>query len=226
MAPRIADLPPESRPRERMLARGPAALADAELVALLLGSGPRGSSALDLAQRLLQRFGGLHGLLHAGEPALRAVSGLGPAKYALVAAVLELARRALVEPMRSRRPLDHPAAVRDFLRLWLGGERVEVFVGLFLDQRHRLIEARQLARGSLAQAAVHPREVVRAALDLDAAALVVAHNHPSGVAEPSPADIGLTRRLRDALALVEMRLLDHLVVTRGEALSFAEAGLL
>jgi DNA repair protein RadC len=226
MATRIVDLPAATRPREKLLARGAAALADAELVALLLRTGTRGVSALDLAATLIRRYGGLHGLLHADAAGLRAVPGLGPAKYAELAAVLELARRALAEPLPHRDLLESPQATGDYLRLWLGGAEVEVFAALFLDTRHQLISARELWRGSLAQASVYPREIVKLALALNAAALIVAHNHPSGVAEPSVADRQLTARLKEALALVDVRLLDHLVVTRQQVFSFAGAGLM
>ena len=226
MATRIADLPPAARPREKLLARGPQSLADAELVALLLRTGVRGASALDLGAALIDRFGGLHGLLHAEAGALRAIKGLGPAKYAELAAVLELARRALAEQMRERTMLDSPQAVGDYLRLWLGGQEVEVFAALFLDTRHQLISALELSRGTLAQTSVYPREVVKQALALNASAIVIAHNHPSGVTEPSAADRALTERLKSALGLVDVRMLDHFVVTRDQVFSFAQAGLL
>ncbi len=226
MSTRIADLPPDARPREKLLARGPQALADAELVALLLRSGVRGCSALQLGQRLLDAFGGLHGLLHAPAASLRAVKGLGLAKYAELAAVLEMARRALAEPLRERRLFDTPDAVEDYLRLWLGGSPVEVFAALLLDHRHRLLHAQQLWHGTLAHTAVYPRELVKLALAHDAAAVIVAHNHPSGVAEPSTCDREVTQRLKSALGLLDIALLDHLVVTRAQAFSFARQGLL
>lgn len=226
MSTRIADLPPEARPREKLLARGPQALADAELVALLLRSGVRGCNALQLGQRLLEAFGGLHGLLHAPAARLRAVKGLGLAKYAELAAVLELARRALAEPMRERRLFDTPDAVEDYLRLWLGGSPVEVFAALLLDHRHRLLHAHKLWQGTVAQAPVYPRELVKLALAHEAAAVIVAHNHPSGVAEPSECDRQITRHLKSALGLLDIALLDHLVVTRSQTFSFARQGLL
>ncbi len=226
MSTRIADLPPAARPREKLLARGPQALADAELVALLLRSGLRGCSALQLGQRLLDAFGGLHGLLHAPQARLRAVKGLGAAKYAELAAVLELARRALAEPMRERRLFDNPDAVADYLRLWLGGGTVEVFAALLLDHRHRLLHAQQLWHGTLSHTAVYPRELAKLALAHEASAVIVAHNHPSGVAEPSDSDRHLTQRLKSALGLLDIALLDHLVVTRAEVFSFARQGLM
>ncbi len=226
MATRIADLPADARPREKLLARGAQALTDAELVALLLRTGVRGASAIELGADLIARFGGLHGLLHADAAQLHAIKGLGPAKYAELVAVLELARRALVESMAGRAMLDSPQAVGDYLRLWLGGQEVEVFAALFLDARHQLIRAQELSRGTLAHTSVYPREVVKQALALNASALVVAHNHPSGLAEPSPADRLLTDRLKSALGLVDVRMLDHFVVTRERVFSFAQAGLL
>ncbi len=226
MSTRIADLPPAVRPREKLLRSGAHALADAELVALLLRSGVPGCNALQLGQRLLDAFGGLHGLLHAPAARLRAVRGLGLAKYAELAAVLELARRALAEPMRERPLLDTPQAVTDYLRLWLAGSAVEVFAALLLDHRHHLVHAQQLWHGTLSHTAVYPRELVRLALAHEAAAVIVAHNHPSGSAEPSASDRQVTERLKAALGLMDIALLDHLVVTRGSCFSFAREGLL
>lgn len=226
MATRIADLPADARPREKLLARGPHALADAELVAIVLRTGVRGQSAIDLAAALLDRFGGLHGLLNAPVDDLRKVKGLGAAKFAEIAAVLELARRTLSEQMTQQPLLDSPAAVRDYLRLWLGAQPMEIFAALFLDAQHQLIAAEELSRGTLAYTSVYPREVVKAALRRNAGALILAHNHPSGVAEPSAADRTLTQALQSALALVDVRVLDHLVVTRHSVVSFAERGLL
>lgn len=226
MATRIADLPADARPREKLLARGPHALADAELVAIVLRTGVRGQSAIDLAAALLDRFGGLHGLLNAPADDLRKVKGLGAAKFAEIAAVLELARRTLSEQMTQQPLLDSPAAVRDYLRLWLGAQPMEIFAALFLDAQHQLIAAEELSRGTLAHTSVYPREVVKAALRRNAGALILAHNHPSGMAEPSAADRTLTQALQSALALVDVRVLDHLVVTRHSVVSFAERGLL
>ncbi len=226
MSLRIAALPPASRPREKLLANGAALLSDAELVALLLRTGLPGRGALELAAELLARHDGVGGLLRADAAALRATPGIGPAKYAELAAVLELARRALGERLRRGRALDSPLAVRDYLRLWLGAEPIEVFAALFLDQHHRLLDARQLWRGTLTHTAVYPRELVKLALDLHAAALVVAHNHPSGVAVASIDDRLLTARLKEALATVDVRLIDHFIVTRETLYSFAEDGLL
>jgi len=222
----IADWPLQERPRERLLAHGPGGLSDAELVAVCLRSGTRGKSAVDLARELIARFGGLSGLLAADLPALLQVKGLGGAKSAQLAAVLELARRSLRENLQAGSALTSPGAVRDYLRLALGGRRHEVFVCIYMDAQHRVIDAAELFRGSLTQTSVYPREVVKAALAANAAAVIFAHNHPSGVAQPSQADELLTRQLKEALALVEIRVLDHFIVAGNQALSFAERGLL
>jgi len=221
------DLPHALRPREKLLAHGPGALADAELLALLLRTGIAGKNVLQLAQELLDRFGGLSGLLHARLDEVAAIKGLGgPAKRAELAAVLELSRRVLSEQLKARSAVDSPAAVRDYLRLHIGQRPHEVFCVLFLDAQNRLIALEELFRGTLTQTSVYPREVVARALQLHAAAVVLAHNHPSGCAEPSRADEALTRALQAALALVDVRVLDHLVITGDQALSMAERGLL
>ena len=221
------DLPLEARPREKLIARGPAALGDAELLALLLRTGLAGKNVLQLAQELLDRFGGLSGLLHASLADLGQVKGLGgSAKRAELAAVLELARRALAERLKERPAFDSPDAVKSYLRLAIGPRTHEVFAVLFLDAQHRLIAMEELFRGTLTQTSVYPREVVTRALHLHACAVVLAHNHPSGCAEPSRADEALTQALKAALALVDVRVLDHVVVTRDTALSMAERGLL
>ena len=212
------------RPRERLLAHGPQALADVELLALLLRTGCRGRSVLQVAQATLDRLGGVSGL--AGLPALAGLPGLGPAKQATLAAVFELARRALAEPLRTAPVFTAPAQVRHYLMLELGSLPHEVFAVLFLDSQHRLIALRTLFRGTLAQTSVYPREVVKEALACNAGAVVLAHNHPSGTAEPSRADEFLTHTLKSALALVDVRVLDHIVIGRGQTVSFAERGLL
>ena len=213
-------------PRERLLARGATALSDAELVALLLRTGTGGASALDVARALIVRFGGVAGLLAAPLQEVAAVRGVGPAKCAEIAAAVELARRSLSEDARSRDALASPQAVRDYLRLLLAARPYEVFVGLFLDSQNRLLAADELFRGTLAQTSVYPREVVKAALAHNAAAMIFAHNHPSGVAEPSRADELLSQALKQALALVDIRTLDHFVIAGGRLTSFAERGLL
>lgn len=222
----LKDIPPDARPREKLLASGPAALADAELVALLLRTGLKGTSVLQLAQQTLDRCGGVAGLLHAGLDDLKAIKGLGPAKRAELAAVIELARRALAEEMTQRPLFDTPATVKHYLQLQLGALGHEVFAVLFLDAQNRLLTMEEMFRGTLTQASVYPREIVKRALQMHAAAVVLAHNHPSGAAEPSRADEFLTQTLKSALALVDVRVLDHLVVARQEVVSFAERGLL
>jgi len=222
----VKDLPPEARPREKLLARGPAALSDAELLALLLRTGLAGKGVLQLAQELLDEFGGIAGLLQAQAEDLKRIKGLGgPAKRAELVAVLELARRALAEQLRERAALDSPQAVKDYLQLQLAHKKHECFAVLFLDSQHRLLALEELFRGTLAQTSVYPREVVLRALHHHAAAVVLAHNHPSGSVQPSRADETLTQALKAALALVDVRVLDHMIVAPGQALSMAEAGL-
>lgn len=222
----LSTLPPDARPREKLLARGPAALADAELLALILRTGLAGQPVLQLAQALLDRFGGFAGLMRAESAQLAGVKGLGPAKRAEIAAVLEIARRALKAPLTQAPVFDSPEAVQAYLRLQLDGLDHEVFAVMFLDAQHRLIEMETLFQGSLTQTSVHPREVVKRALALGAGAVILAHNHPSGVAEPSRADALLTTALSQALALVEVRVLDHFVVGAGGATSMAQRGLM
>ena len=222
----IKHLPPDARPREKLLAQGPAALADAELVALLLRTGLKGTSVLQLAQQVLDAFGGVAGLLHADSSDLKRIKGLGPAKRAELAAVVELARRSLQQRLADRPAFDSPQAVRDYLQLQLAAREHEVFAVLFLDAQHHLLRFDEMFRGTLTQTSVYPREVVRRALALNAGAVILAHNHPSGVAEPSRADEFLTQTLKSALALVDVRVLDHFVVGRGQIVSFAERGLL
>jgi len=219
-------LPPQARPREKLLARGPQALVDAELLALLLRTGTRERSVLQLAQALLDDFGGWAGLLKASVADLSRIKGIGPAKRAEIAAVLEIARRSLLQQLAEAPVFDAPDAVRQFLRLKLGGLTHEVFAVLFLDAQHRLIAMEEMFRGTLTQTSVYPREVVKRGLDLGAAAVILAHNHPSGVAEPSRADELLTQALKSALALVDMRVLDHFVVGATEVASMAERGLI
>jgi DNA repair protein RadC len=221
----LKDLPQEARPREKLLSRGAAALSDAELLALLLRSGIRGKNVLQLAQELVDRFGGVAGLLHMPAEALKTVKGLGPAKRAELVAVLELARRALVQQLTQKPLFNTPQAVRDYLQLQLGGLHHEVFAVLFLDSQHRLIALEEMFRGTLTQTSVYPREVVKQALTLNASSVVLAHNHPSGTAQPSRADEALTQTLKAALALVDVRVLDHFVVTASQAVSMAELGL-
>ena len=223
----LKDLPPDARPREKLLARGAGALGDAELLALLLRTGLAGKSVLQLAQELLDEFGGIAGLLHAGADDLKRIKGLGgSAKRAELVAVLELARRALAEQLRERAALDTPQAVKHYLQLQLAARAHEVFAVLFLDSQHRLIALEELFRGTLTQTSVYPREVVLRALHHQAGAVVLAHNHPSGSTAPSRADEALTQTLKAALALVDVRVLDHVIVAPGQALSMAEKGLI
>jgi DNA repair protein RadC len=222
----LKDLPADARPREKLLARGPAALADAELLALLLRTGFKGQGVLQLAQALLDNFGGLGGLLQAQPGDLKKVKGLGPAKRAEIAAVMEIARRAVAQELHDAPVFDAPAKVKQYVLLKLGNLAHEEFAVLFLDSQHRLLEMKTMFRGTLNQTSVYPREVVKEALALNAGAVVLAHNHPSGTAEPSRADEFLTNTLKSALHLIDVRVLDHLVVGGGNVLSFAERGLL
>lgn len=223
----ITDWPVQERPRERLLAQGAGALSDAELLAIFLRVGVRGKSAVDLARDLVGRFGSLNGLFAATAEELQAVHGMGEAKYVQLQAVLEMSRRALGEQMRTRDVLSSPKAVRDWLRLRMATLPHEVFMVLLLDAQNCLIEAVELFRGTLTQTSVYPREVVKLALAHNAASIILAHNHPSGVAEPSKADELLTRSLKQALAMVDVKVLDHFVVAGSTPpLSFAERGLL
>lgn len=220
----ITDWPEDERPREKLLQRGAAALSDAELLAIFLRTGVTGCSAVDLARDLLSRFGGLRALLKASREDFCAAHGLGAAKYAQLQAVMEIARRHLAEGLGERNALRDPAATREFLHLKLRDLDHEVFGALFLDSQHRVLGFETLAVGTINAANVYPREVVKSALRAQAAAVIFAHNHPSGIAEPSLADRSLTNRLRDALALVDIRVLDHFVVGEGQPVSFAERG--
>lgn len=221
----ISDWPESERPRERLLARGAATLSDAELVAVLLRTGIPGKSAVDLAHEMIGEFGSLSGLLAAGA-SLNRIKGLGAAKSAQFIAALELARRSINERLKEGAALTSPGAVRDYLRLALASRRHEVFVCLWLDAQHRVIAIEESFRGTLSQTSVYPREIVKAALAANAAAVIFAHNHPSGVAQPSQADELLTRNLKEALALVDVKVLDHFIVAGPQAISFAERGLL
>lgn len=222
----IRDWPADDRPREKLLERGAAALTDAELLAIFLRTGITGKSAVDLARELLERFGGLSPLCMAGFDAICQAPGLGPAKYAQLKAVMEMARRVLQEDMQQGDALNSPAAVRNYLSLLLKDKPHEEFWAVFVDAQNRVIQAEMLFRGTLNQTSVYPREVVKRALEVNAASLILAHNHPSGVAEPSQADRLLTQTLKQALALVDVRVLDHFVVAGASGVSFAEQGLL
>jgi DNA repair protein RadC len=221
----IADWPADERPREKLQARGAAALSDAELLAIFLRTGVKGKSAVDLARELLDQFGGLRGLLNADQASFCAGKGLGTAKYVQLQAVLEIARRHLLETVKRGDPLSNPADTRNYMTMRLRHHAFEVFAALFLDNRHRVIMFEELFHGTIDGASVHPREVVKRALHHNAAAVIFAHNHPSGVAEPSAADRHITQRLKDALALIDVRVLDHIVIG-DDTVSFAERGLL
>ena len=220
----IASWPEAERPREKLLQQGAGSLNDSELLAIFLRTGIKGVSAVELARRLLQDFGSLSRLLTASLPEFKSMPGLGEAKYAQLMACTELARRALSESMRMGDALSSPEQVRDYLRLSIGRREVETFVVIFLTAQNRLIEVEEVFKGTLTETRVYPREVLRRALRHNAAAVIVAHNHPSGVSEPSTADRVLTDTLKRALELVDIKLLDHFVVTGGHAESFAERG--
>jgi DNA repair protein RadC len=219
----ISDWPLAERPRERLLAKGAQTLSDAELLAVVLRTGTRGKSAVELGRELLSRFKGIAGLFGAD---LSRVKGLGPAKRAQFQAAIELARRSIEEGLKEKTVLTSPGAVRDYLKLALGSRQHEVFICVWLDAQHRVTAFEEAFRGTLTQTSVYPREIVKAALAQNAAAVIFAHNHPSGAAQPSQADELLTRNLKEALALVDVKVLDHFIVAGSQAISFAERGLL
>jgi DNA repair protein RadC len=222
----ITDWPAGERPREKLLQRGAAALSDAELLAIFLRTGVVGKSAVDLARGLLARFGTLTRLFAASEQEFCNIHGMGQAKFVQLQAVLEMSRRALQEEMQSGDALNSPRAVREYLQLLLRTKPQEVFIAIFLDAQHRVMATEELFQGTLMQTSVYPREVVKRALHHNAAALIFAHNHPSGVAEPSQSDQLLTDALKQALQLVDVRVLDHFIVAGAGCLSFAEKGML
>ena len=222
----ITDWPEAERPREKLLRQGAASLSDGELLAIFLRTGVKGCSAVDLARQLLMRFGGLRPLIKADQQAFCQQLGLGPAKYVQLQAVLEISRRCQAEQLQRDSALTSPDLVRDYLQLQLSDRSREVFACLLLDSQHRVICFEELFQGTIDSATVHPREVVKLALSHNAAAIILAHNHPSGVAEPSLADQNITQRIRDALNLVDIRLLDHMVVGSGVTVSLAERGLI
>ncbi|WP_292978922.1 RadC family protein [Nitrosomonas sp.] len=222
----ISDWPEAERPREKLIEKGTASLSDAELLAIFLRTGITGKNAVELARDLLTHFGSLTKLCAANLREFRELPGMGPAKFAQLQAVMEIARRALAEELKSGDIMNSPQSVRNYLCLSLRGKPHEVFVGIFLDARHRTITTEELFNGTLTQASVYPREVIKRALYHNAAAMIFAHNHPSGVAEPSRADEVLTQSLKQALALVDIKVLDHFIVGSGEVISFAERGLI
>lgn len=222
----IVDWPTNERPREKLLSLGSHRLSDAELLAIFLRTGRRGHSAVDVARELLNEFGSLNALCAADRRRVCAVPGLGAAKFAQLQAGLELARRALKDRLSERDALGSPREVRDYLRITLQHLEYESFVGIFLDTRNRVIASEELARGSLLSASVYAREVVKRALAHNAAAIIFAHNHPTGIAEPSAADTSLTAALTRALALVDVKVLDHFIVAGDAIIGFKERGLL
>lgn len=222
----ITDWPEDERPRERLLKQGAASLSDAELLAIFLRVGVAGKSAVDLAREMASHFGSLARLFDASQQEFCSIPGLGPAKYTQLQAVMEMARRAMEEKMRDRDALNSSASVKDYLRLTLGRKAYEVFAVLFLDAQNRPVAIEEMFRGTLTQTSVYPREVVKRALHHNAASVILAHNHPSGTSEPSNADQILTQALKNALALIDIRILDHFIVGGGTVLSFAERGLI
>lgn len=220
----ITDWPENERPREKLLSLGAQALSDAELLAIFLRTGVQGKTAVDLAREILKHFGGLRELLGANFDNFCAFPGLGQAKFTQLQAVLELAHRHLGEQLQRGDALTDPAMTRQYLTTRLREYQYEVFACLFLDNRHRILGFEELFRGTINGASVHPREVVRHALDYNAAAVIFSHNHPSGIAEPSDADRSITRRLQEALELVDIRVLDHVIIGDGESVAFAERG--
>ena len=222
----IIDWPEAERPREKLLQRGANALTDAELLAIFLRTGTQGVTAIDLAYNLLHDFSSLRNLFNANLDDFSRIKGIGPAKYVQLQAVLEMSKRYLRETLEKQDVIANPEDTREYLKSQLRDKPYEVFAALFLDNRHQIIKFEELFRGTIDGASVYPREVVKKALEQNAAALIIAHNHPSGVAEPSSADERITLRLKDALGLVDIRLLDHLIIGDGEIVSLAERGVL
>lgn len=220
----ITDWPVNERPREKFMQRGASALSDAELLAIFLRTGIAGQSAVDLARQLLTQFGSLNGVFGTSQTQFCDVRGMGEAKYAQLQAVLEMSRRALKEQMVDQNALAHPTAVRDFLCLMLRNRKLESFVVLLLDRALRVLEVLELTEGSVAQVQVYPQEVARQALLHHASAVIVAHNHPSGQALASPADLALTQTLRQSLRLLDIQLIDHLIIAGDQIVSLAELG--
>lgn len=223
---RITDWPADERPREKLLLKGPQALSDAELLAIFLRTGIKGKTAVDLARELLAEYGSLRALIAADFPRFARSPGLGAAKYAQLKAVLEMARRHLEEVLRRGDVITSPQATRQYLICRLREYGHEVFACLFLDNQHRVLVFEELFTGTIDGASVYPREVVKRALAINCAAVIFAHNHPSGVAEPSDADRHITQRLKQALGLIDVRVLDHFIIGEGQAYSFAENGLI
>jgi len=222
----IPDWPESERPREKLLKLGAANLSETELLAIFLRTGISGKSAVDLARELIQHFGSLTSLFAANQEILCQLPGIGIAKYTQLQAVLEMSRRALGETLKNGDALNSPKLVRDFLRLSLANKQHEIFIGIFLDARNHTISTEELFSGTLTQASVYPREVVKRALHHNAAAIIFAHNHPSGITDPSHADKVLTQTLKQALTLIDVKVLDHFIIANGDILSFAEHDLI
>jgi DNA repair protein RadC len=222
----IRDWPTQERPREKLLAHGAAALSDAELLAIFISTGRRGQSAVDLGRELLTRYGGLKALLDLDIPTLSAIGGLGSAKASRIGAALELGRRYLASGLQRPDATPSPGACAEYLRARIGAYPYEVFACLFLDQRLRVIACEELFRGTVDGTSVHPREVVRRCMTHNASAVIFAHNHPSGICEPSSADCEITRTLKQALGLIDVRVLDHFIVGNGPTVSLSQRGLL
>lgn len=222
----ITDWPEHERPREKLLQRGPSALSDAELLAIFLRTGVTGLSAVDLSRRLLNQFGSLKTLMHASQEDFCLGHGLGPAKYVQLQAVLEMARRHLHETIQQKEALNNPADTKNFLLSHLAHKQQEIFACLFLDNKHHIICFEELFYGTIDGASVHPREVVKRTLKHNAAALIFAHNHPSGDPQPSQSDISITKQLKEALNLIDVRVLDHIIVGSHDVTSLAEKGLM
>jgi DNA repair protein RadC len=222
----LKTLPPQARPREKLLQHGSQSLADTELLALLLRTGFKGTSVLQLANNLLENLGGLSGLLNANPNDLKQIKGLGTAKRAEIAAVMELARRSMQQQLKQQSVFTSAVAVKEFLRLQLNALDHEVFGVMFLNNRHQLLQWEVMFKGTLTQTSVYPREIVKRTLQLNAAALILAHNHPSGSPDPSSSDLSLTQTIQSAMQLIDVRLLDHIIVAGDNVISFAERGLL
>ena len=222
----IQEIPEQERPREKLLGQGAQALSDAELLAILLRTGFRGTHVLSLSRQLLHHFDSLDGLLSANQHQLSKIKGLGQAKIAELSAILEICQRVLSQRMAEKNVINSPTATRQYLQLHFRGLQREEFACLFLDTRHRVLALETLFQGTIDSAVIYPREVVKRALELNAAAVIISHNHPSGDASPSEADIRITHEIRDALKLLDIRLLDHMVIGKGEVVSLAERGLI
>ncbi len=222
----ITEWPKAERPREKLLQQGAQSLSDAELLAIFIQTGVSGKTAVDIGRDLIIQFGGIRKILTADNKSICSASGLGPAKYALLQAALEIGRRFLDEKLKRGGSLTSPKQVSEYLTYQLRDQNREVFAIIYLDNRHQVIRYEELFYGTLNGATVHPREVVKSVLSHNAAAVIIAHNHPSGVAEPSQSDTAITKKLQEALQLIDVRLLDHLIIGDGEFVSLSDRGLM